>query len=84
MWSWAYTILWLLPSKILFWVLHETGKVSLQSYRSNKTLMLPVDARILLHACNSWDHIYHMAHNMLFMLAINTGMWNISTGDPYN
>ena len=26
--SWAYTILWLLPSNILFWVLRETGKVS--------------------------------------------------------
>jgi hypothetical protein len=26
--SWAYSLLWFLPSKIPFWILHETGKVS--------------------------------------------------------
>lgn len=26
--SWAYTLLWLFPSKVPFWVLRETGKVS--------------------------------------------------------
>jgi len=25
--SWAYTLLWLLPSKVPYWILRETGKV---------------------------------------------------------
>lgn len=58
--SWAYTILWLLPSKILFWVLHETGKVSSRYYTFSKPSYSRAEASILLCACCSWDYIYHM------------------------
>jgi alpha-1,2-mannosyltransferase len=58
--SWAYTILWLLPSKILFWVLHETGKVRSRYYSFSKVLMHPAETSILLCARSSWDYMYHL------------------------
>ena len=34
--SWAYTLLWLLPSKVPYWILRETGKVRPVSKISQK------------------------------------------------
>src|SRR6266404_1631141 len=34
--SWAYALFWVLPSKVLFWVLLETGKVSSRNYHLRK------------------------------------------------
>ncbi|KAI0278179.1 Alg9-like mannosyltransferase family-domain-containing protein [Russula aff. rugulosa BPL654] len=79
--SWAYTLLWLLPSKIPFWILHETGKrpafflvravlgtiCTICEAKLYDTVRLKINNRV--------------ARYMLFMLVANAGMWNASTGE---
>ena len=42
--SWAYTLLWLLPSKIPFWILREMGKVS-SSMQVRSCIFQPLHCR---------------------------------------
>lgn len=77
--SWAYTLLWFLPSKIPFWILREMGKrpafflvravlgtiCTICEAKLYETVRLKINNRV--------------ARYMLFMLVANAGMWNAST-----
>ncbi|KAI9512479.1 asparagine-linked glycosylation 9 protein isoform a [Russula earlei] len=76
--SWAYTLLWVLPSRLPFWILREAGKrpafflvravlgtiCTICEAKLYDTVRLKINNRV--------------ARYMLFMLAANAGMWSAS------
>ncbi|KAI0308111.1 asparagine-linked glycosylation 9 protein isoform a [Multifurca ochricompacta] len=77
--SWAYTLLWLLPSNVLFWVLHETGKRPAFFFVRALLGTLSTICEAKLYDTVRLKINNRVARYMLFMLAANAGMWNAST-----
>ncbi|KAH9982783.1 asparagine-linked glycosylation 9 protein isoform a [Lactifluus volemus] len=77
--SWAYTLLWLLPSKVLFWVLHETGKRPAFFFVRAVLGTISTICEAKLYDTVRLKINNRVARYMLFMLAANAGMWNATT-----
>ncbi|KAI0274963.1 asparagine-linked glycosylation 9 protein isoform a [Gloeopeniophorella convolvens] len=77
--SWAYTLLWLFPSKVLFWVLHETGKRPAFFFVRFVLATISTLCEAKLYDAVRLKINNRVARYMLFMLAANAGMWNAST-----
>ncbi|KAI0257241.1 asparagine-linked glycosylation 9 protein isoform a [Lactifluus subvellereus] len=77
--SWAYTLLWLLPSKFLSWTLRETGKRPAFFFvrAALGTICAVCEGKLYETVRRKINN--RVARYMLFMLAANAGMWNAAT-----